>query len=347
MKASRLIVVLLAAVAVVTMAADKPKKLLIGKIPITLAASVHQADVKWEAQYLKEKYKGDYTYIDGKGDATITNTAMEDLSAKNVSGIIINPTDPAAINESVREARKAGIPVITYYMTPTEVKIPWVRVNEAVNAKQMGADAAKKWKELYPNKPIRVGIIEFLTNPQIIAMRSTPFIEGVKSVDPTAQVVAQLDGAGDLQKSVVAAQDMLQSHPEVNLIYATNEEHSLGALSAFQAANRGRAKNGNPLTEIICGTDASQAEILQLINPNSALKFTMGMTPHENGTVQIDTIMKVINGQLPADERTIIDVHDKNFDYWTTNIKTIQDWMNFEYFTNVDLQAELNKSMKK
>jgi hypothetical protein len=87
--------------------------------------------------------------------------------------------------------------------------------------------------------------------------------------------------------------------------------------------------------------------VLQLINPTSALKFTMGMTPHENGTVQIDTIMKVINGELPADKQTIIDVHDKNFDYWTTDLKTIQDWMNFEYFTNVDLQAELDKSMKK
>jgi D-xylose transport system substrate-binding protein len=130
MKVSKFMTTLLmAAVLAVTMVAacgasgqkeGKPgKKLLIGKIPITLAASVHQADVKWEAQYLKDKYGGEYTYIDGKGDATVTNTAMEDLRAKNVTGIIINPTDPAAINESVREARKAGIPVITYYMTPT------------------------------------------------------------------------------------------------------------------------------------------------------------------------------------------------------------------------------------
>ena len=319
------------------------KKLILAKIPITLAASVHQADIKWEQQYAMEKYGAEVIYIDGKGDATVTNTALEDLIARKVDGIIINPTDPAAINAGVREARKAGIPVITYYMTPTEEKIPWVKVNEVVNAKKMGVDAATKWKELYPNVPIKVGFVDFLTNPYIMSMRSIPFWEGVLEVDPKAEKVISLDGAGDLQKALVAGQDLLQSHPEVNIIYGTNAQNALGALSAFEAAGRGKAVNGIPQTEIFCGTDASEDEILKLINPNSAFKYTLAMMPHENAIVQIDTLMKTINGELDPDKQTVIDVFDKNIDYYSMTLKDIQDWMNSEYFTNVDLQAELDK----
>jgi len=326
---------------------SKSGKIVIGKVPITLNSAVHQSDDKWEAQYLKEKYGADFIDIDGKADATVTDTAVEDLIAKKVSGIIINPAVPASINEKVKEAKAAGIPVITYYMTPTEEKIPYIRVNEASTSKIMGEEAAKKWKELYPNKPIKIGIIEFLTNPQIMAMRSIPFIAGVKEVDPSAVVVSELDGNGDTQKSLAAAQDMLQSHPEVNIIYGTSSNSSLPILSAFQAAGRGKAVDGKPLTEIICGTDATEAELLQLINPTSSLKFTQGMTPHENAIVEDDTMMKVIQGKLSDDKQTIIDVHDKSFDYYIDSVKSITDWLNSEYFMNVDLQAELDRTLGK
>jgi ABC-type sugar transport system substrate-binding protein len=351
MKKFKVLMVLVALLTVIALLAScgsttttKPaKKIVLAKIPITLAASVHQADIKWEQKYAMEKYGAEVVYIDGKGDAAVTNSALEDLIARGVSGIIINPTDPSAINAGVREARAAKIPVITYFMTPTEVKIPWVRVNETVNSKKMGSDAAKKWKELYPNIPIKVAFVDFLTNPYIMSIRSVPFMEGVLEVDPTAKLVVSLDGAGDLQKAVVAGQDLLQSHPEVNIIYGTNAQNALGALSAFEAAGRGKAVNGNPVTEIFCGTDASEDEVLKLINPNSAFKFTLAMMPKENAYAQIDTLMKVINGEIDPDKQTIIDVFDKNLDYWSTPLKDIQDWMNAEYFTNVDLQAELDK----
>jgi hypothetical protein len=71
------------------------------------------------------------------------------------------------------------------------------------------------------------------------------------------------------------------------------------------------------------------------------------MTPHENAIVEDDTIMNVINGKLDDNKQTIIDVHDKGFDYYTDSTKTIQDWLNGEYFMNVDLQAELNKALGK
>jgi ABC-type sugar transport system substrate-binding protein len=259
----------------------------------------------------------------------------------------VNPIDTAAITESVKAARAQGIPVITYYRTPEGVNIPWVRVNEAPDAKQMGINVAKKWKDYYPDKPIKMAIIEFLTEPIAIAMRSAPFIEGVLSVDPSAEVVVRMDGNGDRQRSVAIAQDILQSHPEVNIIYGTSSDQALGALSAFEAVGRGKAENGRPLTEFFVGTDASQDELQKLVNPNSSFKFTMGMTPKNNARVQIDTLMKTIRGELDPDKQTIIDVNGILFNYYDDTPQTMQDWFNDQYGANWDLVSEYNKMIGK
>jgi ribose transport system substrate-binding protein len=325
-----------------TESGDSGKKLVLSKVPLSLNVGVHQADAEWEKIY-SEEAGAEYIVIDGKADPVATNNAMDNLIAQGVDGIIVNPVDTAAIVESVKKAREEGISIVTYYRTPDGMKLPWVRVNEAENAYQMGVDVATKWKEFYPDKPIKIAIIEFLTSPITIEMRSKPFKEGVWSIDPDAEVVVELDGDGNRERSMQLGQDILQSHPEVNIIYGTSADQSLGCLAAFEAAGRGKAVDGKPKTEFFCGTDASQDELLKLVNPNSSLKFTMGMTPKENAKTQIDTLLKVINGEIPADEETIIDVHDKNFNYFTDSVDDIQAWSNDEYNTDWDLKGEVEK----
>ena len=236
---------------------------------------MHGNDAKWAEKYAKEKYGAKYEVIDPAGDLQKEIKAVEDFIAKGVDGIILHPVQESGVNEIVKEARAAGIPVLSYFMAPTEEKIPMVRVEESIVANQMGKDMAKKWKELYPDKPIKVGFIDFLSVAYCIDQRSGPFLKGVKEVDPTVTGLVTniknskgetLEGAtfwlgaeGDLSKSQAIGQDVLQKYPEVNLIYGTNTPNALGALSAYEAAGRGKAKDGVPLTEIFAGTDGDAA----------------------------------------------------------------------------------------
>ena len=160
------------------------KEVYIGKVPITLSHAVHGNDAKWAEQYAKEKYGAKYEVIDPAGDLQKEIKAVEDFIAKGVDGIILHPVQESGVNEVVKEARAAGIPVLAYFMAPTEEKIPMVRVSEDHVAYQMGKDMAKKWKELYPDKPIKVGLIDFLSVAYCIDNRSGPFLKGVKEVDP-------------------------------------------------------------------------------------------------------------------------------------------------------------------
>ena len=335
------------------------KEVYIGKVPITLSHAVHGNDAKWAEKYAKEKYGAKYEVIDPAGDLQKEIKAVEDFIAKGVDGIILHPVQESGVNEIVKEARDAGVYVISYFMAPTEAKIPMVRVEESIVANQMGKDMAKQWKELYPDKPIKVGFIDFLSVAYCFDQRSGPFLKGVKEVDPTVTGLVTniknskgetLEGAtfwlgaeGDLSKSQAIGQDVLQKYPEVNLIYGTNTPNALGALSAYEAAGRGKAKDGVPLTEIFAGTDGDAPELIKLADPTSSLKYTLGMQPQTFAYAQVDLMMDVINGKVKPDEYSEVMSQDVYFNYYKDTMQQMQDWFNTQYFGNIDLAAELAK----
>jgi len=335
------------------------KEVYIGKVPITLSHAVHGNDAKWAEKYAKEKYGAKYEVIDPAGDLQKEIKAVEDFIAKGVDGIILHPVQESGVNEIVKEARDAGVYMISYFMAPTEAKIPMIRVEESIVANQMGKDMAKQWKELYPDKPIKVGFIDFLSVAYCFDQRSGPFLKGVKEVDPTVTGLVTniknskgetLEGAtfwlgaeGDLSKSQAIGQDVLQKYPEVNLIYGTNTPNALGALSAYEAAGRGKAKDGVPLTEIFAGTDGDAPELIKLADPTSSLKYTLGMQPQTFAYAQVDLMMDVINGKVKPDEYSEVMSQDVYFNYYKDTMQQMQDWFNTQYFGSIDLAAELAK----
>lgn len=319
------------------------EQIVIGKVPITLEANFHQALVKIEEQYAKEKYGATLKVIDGQFKADVALKAVEDFIAQKVDGIMLHTLDPAVLDQAYNAASKAKIPLLTFYNVPNTKRNPHIHIWEQDTSKEMGVRAAKKWKEFYPGKPIKVGMIEYQNVPWALETRSTPFIAGVMSVDPKAEVVARYDGGGSHEKALAAAQDMLQAHPEVNIIYGTNADHALAALSAFETAGRGKAVNGKPLTEIFVGTDATEAELLKLFDPNSSFKVTQGLQPYAVAVAEVDTMMKMIKKELAWDKWTEVLTYDKVFTYWDNKVQDGSAFLKEQYFQEVDLAKELGQ----
>lgn len=332
----------------------------IGKVPITLSHSVHGNDAKWAAVYAEEEYGATYEVIDPESDLAKENQAIEDFIAKGVDGLIVHPVVESGVNESIQAALDAGIAVITYYMDATEVEVPFVSVDEAGVAKEMGTDMAKQWVELYPDQPIAVGFVDFLSVAVTKDSRSGPFLEGVKTVEPNLTGTAMelnsageeltgatfwLAGEGDLTTSQAIGQDVLTKYPEVNIIYGTNTANALGCLSAYEAVGRGQAEDGVPLTEIFAGTDGDASELLKLADPNSSLKYTLGMQPQTFAYAQIDTMISVLNGEIARDDGTQINVSDVYLNYYKDSVQDMEDWFNVQYLpdTPLDIAAELAK----
>jgi len=210
----------------------------------------------------------------------------------------------------------------------------------------MGQTAAKKWLEAYPDKPCRVAILDFGKFEAVEILRTTPFWEGVKAVDPDAELVSQLNGQGDTTKSMEIFLDILQAHPEVNIVFGANDEMALGALAACEQVGRGKMDNGKPLTEIIAGLDGNISAMLKIYDPNSSFKLTHGAV-RDNARAEMDTMINMITGKINPNKWSVIQVLSKVTDYWNNSIEEAQLFLedNFQYKGN--LKADVAKSIKK
>jgi len=321
-------------------AAPGEEGILIGEVIYNLGQPYQQAHAK-NAELYAEELGIDLIIVDGRGSSDVIISAVEDLIAKGVQGIIIQPGDAEAINVSIDEAHDAGVAVVTFFNKQTRAKAPFVKLEEHDICFEMGKFAVKKWTEFYPDKPIKVGII---SEPQVDYVRyhrAGAFADGVMEADPTAEIVTILDGMGVRDKSLQAGEDMLQAHPEVNIIYGINNDSVLGALAAYEAAGRGKAVNGKPLTEIFFGTDGTEGELLKIANPSSSFKVTMALQPKDNARVLIDTLLKILDGEI--DMRSEYETKSLDFiiDGWSMDIDYLQGWLEDQYFSQINLKEEI------
>ena len=150
---------------------------------------------------------------------------------------------------------------------------------------------------------------------------------------------------GVLEVAQQVTADAITKYLNVNVVYGDNVSNGLGALAAYEAAGRGLAEDGVPLTEIIASTDASSGELIKLADPTCSLKYALGMQPQIFAYAQVDMIMELINGTLDNDtyvERTTPDCY---FNYYKDSVQDMQDWFNTQYnpATPLDLAAEIAK----
>ena len=319
---------------------DIPEGLEIAYYVSTLNNAYHQGDANWAIKYAGEAYKANITVMDGKSDnkvmaenAELTLAGGYDMASWFVwEGETIQPTVEAAI--------AGGMVSNMFYQTVGTIQMPFIYVYERYAAIKMGEVAATKWKEWYPDIPIKYAVIGWMDNPTVDVERTFPFIEGVLSVDPDAQEVGLLDAAGGTEAAYAVAQDLLQSQPGVNIIYAESNDLVIGVMTALREAGRGLA-DGTPeakcLTEIVASTDAPEQEIIEIFDPTSSLKITMSMTPKDNAIARIDNLMDIFLGNV--DQHTLVEIntYDQPIDFWNTSPEDAIAFFNEQYMGNLTL----------
>ncbi len=341
------------------------REVTIGKVPITLKHDVHGNDSKWAKIYAEEQYGAGYEVIDPDNDLSKEIAAVETFISQGMTGIILHPVTEDGVDEIITEARDAGVNIMSYCVKPTGEKVPFLGIDEAEVASQMGADMAKQWVELYPDKQVQVGLVSWTDIAFCFDNRTGPFLEGVKTVVdylPTDDrgfknsAGETLTGAtywehagGDLEKATKVTADAITKYPDVNIVYGDNANNGLGVVASYEAAGRGKAVDGVPQTEIIASTDASAGELNKLADPTSSLKYCLGMQPQTFAYAEIDMMMDIINGKLDNDtyvEKTVPDIY---FNYYKDSVQSMQDWYNTQYMpdTKIDLVGAFGENKAK
>ncbi|MGA2479607.1 MAG: sugar ABC transporter substrate-binding protein [Spirochaetia bacterium] len=318
----------------------------VGHVVYDLKHQYHQAVAKEIVDYGKKMYGVKVIVLDGKADSGEILKAVENLIAQKVKAISVHSPDQAMTLAAIKMARAKGIPVVTTLIWPAEKIAPHVQPLETPSSFMMGQRSAQHWLAANPDKPCRVAILDFGKFPAVEILRTTPFWEGVKAVDPNAQLVTQLNGQGDTTKSMEITLDILQANPEVNIIFGANDEMALGALAACEQIGRGKMDNGKPLTEVIAGLDGNVSAMLKVFDPNCSFKLTHGAV-RDVARAEMDTMMGMISGKIDPNKYSETQVLSKVTDYWDNSIDEAQVFLQDNFLYKGNLTADLAKATKK
>lgn len=262
-------------------------------------------------QQLAEAEGATVTLVDGKADAEIQLKAFEDVLATMPDGIIWHIVrGPAAVN-ALKSAQEYGIPVVVTGSRPdpqTGVTVPFVQLYDYEMAYQGGVAAANWLKENKPGEKAKVVYFDRVGVVHCVNYRGDGFIAGIKSVmgDENVEIVFRdhVDAAQD--KSLAKMEDLLQTSPDFNIFSGCGASHALGGLAALEEVGRGLAVDGVPVTEFVMSIDGTPDELTRLLDPTSALKAVVGLTPKENAMKHLDTLKRILSGELSLSDNITI-----------------------------------------
>ncbi|MGW4290032.1 substrate-binding domain-containing protein [Streptomyces sp. NPDC004673] len=170
------------------------------------------------------------------GDNAGQVTAIENMVASGVKGILITPSDSKAIVPALAKARAKGVLVIALD-TPTEPESA-VDALFATDNLKAGELIGQYAKAAMKGKQAKIATLDLAPGVSVGVQRHDGFLKGfgVGSKDPS--VVCSQDTAGDQTKGQTAMENCLQKEPGINVVYTINEPAALGAYTALKAKGR-------------------------------------------------------------------------------------------------------------
>ena len=223
------------------------------------------------------------------GDNASQVTAIENMVAAGVKGILITPSDTKAIVPAVTKARDKGVVVIALD-TPTDPQSA-VDALFATNNYNAGLLIGKYAKAAMDSKPAKIATLDLAPGITVGILRHNGFLTGygAANVDQNAtqlatspQVVCSQDTQGDQAKGQTAMENCLQKSPDINLVYTINEPAALGAYNALKAA-------GKEKSVMIVSVDGGCTGVQAIVDGKIAA--TSQQYPLKMATVGVDAVV--------------------------------------------------------
>ncbi|MFF3334847.1 sugar ABC transporter substrate-binding protein [Streptomyces sp. NPDC002888] len=168
------------------------------------------------------------------GDNAGQVTAIENMVASGVKGILITPSDSKAIVPAIAKAKAKGVLVIALD-TPTEPESA-VDALFATDNLKAGELIGEYAKAAMKGKTAKIAALDLAPGVSVGVQRHNGFLKGFGATDK--DVACAQDTGGDQSKGQTAMENCLQKEPGINVVYTINEPAALGAYTALKAKGR-------------------------------------------------------------------------------------------------------------
>src|SRR5256885_8943318 len=169
-------------------------------------------------------------------DNASQQTAIENMVAQGVKGIMITRSDTKAIVPAIQKARNKGVLVIALD-TPTDPQ-SGTDALFATDNKKAGVLIGQYAKAKMGGKPAKIATLDLAPGITVGVLRHDGFLEGFGIADGDPSIVCSQDTQGDQAKGQTAMENCLQKAPDINLVYTINEPAAFGAYTALKAKGR-------------------------------------------------------------------------------------------------------------
>jgi len=206
---------------------------------------------------------------DARGDASLQAVQTDDFIRQKVDLLLVSPLETALLTPIVAKAQKAGIPVIELGAKtegqPGKDFTGFIGPSNFDVSHEAGVYVAK---QLLPEGG-EVAVLEGLPGSRVAVDGLNGFKDGVKA-NPKIQIIAEQPADWIPEKAENAFAEMLQAHPRIKAVYASNEGMAAGAIKALKSAG----KEGNVQIVGIGGSPGLSGGISAVAKGEWAATFT-------------------------------------------------------------------------
>lgn len=275
-------------------------KPVIGMTTITLQAEFFQQVSKGLHDAAK-KYGVEIVENDPQNDASKQTMAIENFMQRKVDGIVVLAVDPVGVVPAVKDAVKAGFPVIAVdAQIKSDVISTFIGTANYDAGKEMGEWTVAHIKKNMGGKA-NIGIVSAFNSP-IQLERQRGFEEVVKKL-PGVKIVSVVDGKNAREEALAAGENLITANPNLDLVYATGEPAVLGALAAVKSQNAKKVK--------ILGWDLTQ-ESIDGLKQGTVLAMVQ-QDPYREGYLAVENMLKVLKGEkLPKNIGVPVKIYTKS-----------------------------------
>jgi len=211
---------------------------------------------------------------------------IQDVISKKVDAIILSTHDENAAAPLVKRAVDAGIAVIIVNSDIPNFPAPVhgvVGYSQRRGTYKMGMYVAGMFQGV-----AKVGVLEGQPGYHSTE-RIGGYLDALKQF-PGMQIVASLPTAWNVETGNKAMMDMLQAHPEIQVIVTANDYISIGAAKAAESMNRKDVAN--------FGNDGDTTGLEDIYN--GRWTGTVNTTPFVMGEVVMQVAYDCLNGKYPG-----------------------------------------------
>lgn len=222
------------------------------------------------------------TIVDAQDDSAKMIAGIEDLITKKVNALIINPTDSDAVVPAIQKANAAGIPVFTVDRGANGGTV----VSHIASDNVAGGRMAAEFLCNAIGGKGKVVELQGIAGTSAARDRGQGFNEYMSTSCQGVEIVAQQTADFNRDRGLRVFENILQAQPEINGVFAHNDEMILGAIQAAEAAGR----SGIVFVGFDAIDDATKAV------QEGKLAATVAQQPDLMGQIAVETVVKYLKG---------------------------------------------------